>query len=60
MPASPEEIEGALEEGNILEELVSPGHAWSDERRCGDRAGSARATSSASRGQMAGAGQWLF
>ncbi len=24
MPASPEEIEGALEEGNILEELVSP------------------------------------
>jgi len=24
MPASPEELEGALEEGNILEELVSP------------------------------------
>ncbi len=31
MPASPEEIEGALEEGNILEELVSPVRVVLDE-----------------------------
>ncbi len=32
MPASPEEIEGALEEGNILEELVTPVRALLDEQ----------------------------
>jgi putative selenate reductase len=32
MPASPEEIEGALEEGNILEELVSPVRVMLDDQ----------------------------
>ncbi len=39
MPASPEEIEGALEEGNILEELVSPVRVRAGRRGQRDRPG---------------------